>query len=86
MVDIDRVGRSILGKECEDIGPVAFGHANSNLTLEEMTKYVCKKIHWLPCLKYFCMCVHGYHAKKGDAGMPVIKYSNHLIERDVNAL
>lgn len=57
MVDTDRVGSSIIGNECEDIGDIA----NSNLKLDglQMAKHVSGKIHWRQCLKCFCMCVHG---------------------------
>lgn len=84
MVDIDRVGSSIIGNEYEGIGDIA----NSNLKLDglQMVMHVSEKIHWLQYLKCFCMCVHGYHVEKEDVGIAVTKYCSYLSEKEVNTL
>lgn len=81
-----RVGRSLVGSGCEDIGHIAIGHAGRNLKLGQMAKYVYEKIHWLQCSKCFCMCIHRHHMEKGDVRIPIIKHGNHLSEREMNTL
>lgn len=75
MAGIDRVGSSIIGNACEDIGDI--GTSNLKLDGLQMAKHVSEKIHWLQCLKCFCMCVHGHHVEKGDVGIVVTKYHSH---------
>jgi len=48
LVAIDRFGRNMIGNKCGDIGHIFIGHANSDLKLEQITKYKFeKKIGWI---------------------------------------
>ena len=70
MVDINRVGRNMIGNECGSVGHIIIGCDNNNLKLRHMAKYefVNKDIIFKGLNICVC-CIHGYQVEKGGVGL-----------------